>query len=107
MPLLVSFSSGQGWSFHETPEGLLHLNLQAVLQGMPRPAVVAAFYGLASLCFPGMAYFVGPFYVTINHMIAFAPRGPAERSDWLYSVSAAFNLLDRACEASRLHSAAA
>lgn len=59
------------------------------------------------LCFPGMAYFVGPFCVTINHMVAFAHRGPSEGSDGLYSVSAAFHLLDRAHEVSRFHSAAA
>lgn len=54
-----------------------------------------------------MAYFVGPFCVTINHMVAFAHRGPSEGSDGLYSVSAAFHLLDRAHEVSRFHSAAA
>lgn len=74
---------------------------------MPRPAVVAAFCGLASLCSPGMAYFVGPFYVTINHVTAFAHRGPVEGRDGLHSVSAAFNLLRSTHEALRLHSAAA
>lgn len=87
---------------------LLHLILQAALWGDGQAAAAAtAFCGLASLCFPGMAYFVSPFLTSINHMTAFAHRSLAEGPGRLHSVSAAFNLLDRARVASRLHSAVA
>lgn len=94
MLLLVEFSSEPGLEFPRR-QGLLHLHLQAALRG------AQASCGLASLCSPSMAYLVGPFYVTVNHMIAFSQR-PCRGSDELYLVSAAFNLLDRAHEASRL-----
>lgn len=69
--LLVEFSSEPGLEFPRR-QGLLHLHLQAALRG------AQASCGLASLCSPSMAYLVGPFYVTVNHMIAFSHRGPAE-----------------------------
>lgn len=83
---------------------LLHLILQTALWDDGQAAAAAtAFCGLASLCFPGMAYSVGPFLTSINHMTAFAHGSLAEGPGRLHSVSAAFNLLDRAHAALRLH----